>query len=397
MTNTVKLLLANGTFHFARMFSGAIFVIYLLGQNVSLATIAFSKAVQLVVTGLFMVPSGMFADKCGRKNSILIACISGALYYALLIRPTPSTVVVGEAFNGIALAFYAGAFESWLFSNVNHNDSFLLNKQLARAREISYLGMVLAGVIGSLLVSWAFSLSLIIIVIAFLLFLFSDENRIIATQNKTLAFRVLFKQSLCSLSANRISAYVALAGICCMGFMQLVYQFWQPFFTNFSEIKIGPTELGLIFAAFMLAQYAVSWFTRTFLLKHSEQIVERIGWVWGLAGIALLVTVGTTTYPAVCLIAFCLFQGMVASGGTLLTALAGQMIDKNIQSTTFSVIELGGRCLGAILLFMGSGIIASAKFFFGWPLVGVVLLALAINALLWRKDHVYRASESAGI
>ena len=94
---------------------------------------------------LLVLPSGIIADKYGGKYAIITACIFSVAYYYFLIEPTHEKVIIGEICNGVALAFYTGAFESWLFSLTSQKDALNLHTHLARSRELSYLAIVFGG------------------------------------------------------------------------------------------------------------------------------------------------------------------------------------------------------------------------------------------------------------
>ena len=249
MNHIFLLNIANFIFNFSRMLSGAVFIIILQAQGIALSTISIAKGGQLFTSMIIALPSGIIADRYGGKYAIITACTFSIAYYYCLMYPTNEKVIIGEICNGIALAFYVGAFESWLFSLTSQKDTLDLHTHLAKSREYSYLAIVLGGLVGTFMSGYIFSLSLILMTSSLIIFLMikKGENKYSSSNpKKTKYFISTFKL----LISKRIGYFLLVASFL-GGSMQLIYQFWQPFFFKFPEINGSSQYFGLIFSAFM--------------------------------------------------------------------------------------------------------------------------------------------------
>lgn len=368
------------------MLSGAIFIIILEAEGISLSTIAIAKSGQLLTSMLLVLPSGTIADKYGGKYAIITACIFSIAYYYCLIEPTQKKVIGGEICNGVALAFYTGAFESWLFSLTPQKDALNLHTHLARSRELSYLGIVFGGLIGTFISSHIFLFSLIFMAISLIIFLMvkkREGNSRIQIQEKMKYFIPTFK----SLLSERIGFFLLASSFLVGGSMQLIYQFWQPFFFKFPDLNGSKKSLGLIFIAFMLTQYFTSKLIRKYILKSKEQMIYLTGLCWAIASILLLNTLLTENFIS-SIVSFCLFFGITAVASNLLMAQLGEIVELRLQSTAISILDLLGKSLGAFLLFFGDRITTLSQYSFGWPLLIFVLCPLSFWSIVQRKNYV---------
>lgn len=383
MNHLLLLNIANFVFNFARMLSGAIFIIILEAQSIPLSTISIAKGGQLLTSMLLVLPSGIIADKYGGKYAIITACIFSIAYYYFLIEPTHEKVIIGEICNGAALAFYTGAFESWLFSLISQKDALNLHTHLARSRELSYLAIVFGGLIGTFISGHIFSSSLILMACSLIIFLMikkREENCQIQIQERLKYFIPAIK----SLVSKRIGIFLLASSFLIGGSMQLIYQFWQPFFFKFSDLDGSKQSLGLIFIAFMLTQYFTSKLIRKYILKSTEQMIYLTGLCWAIASILLLNTILTENYIS-SIVSFCLFFGMTAAASNLLMAQLGEIVEVRLQSTAISILDLLGKSLGSSLLFFGDGIVTLSQYSFGWPILIFVFCPLSLWSIVQRK------------
>lgn len=374
---------ANFIFNFARMLSGAIFIIILEEQGISLSTISFAKGSQLLISMVLSLPCGIFADKYGGKYAVIMASIFSSFYYYLLINATPYKVIIGEIFNGIALAFYIGAFEAWIFSLTPQKDALNLHTRLAKARELSYLGIVFGGLLGTYTTRYVFHYSLIFMIMSIALFLFVPMGKMSKSNANPEKTKYLLP-ALRELFFKKICIFFLISSFLIGGCMQLIYQFWQPFFLKFSELRESSQFFGYIFISFMLTQYVSSKFIRTYILKNTGQIIFFTGIFWALSAVFLTNTMLTTNLY-VAIVSFCIFFGMITVASNLLTSLLGEIFELDLQSTVISILDLLGKSLGSCFLFLGKGVIPLEKYNFGWPLLILVFCPLSIWAIFQRK------------
>lgn len=385
MSHLLLLNIANFVFNFARMLSGAVFIIILEAQGIPLSTISVAKGGQLLTSMLLVLPSGIIADKFGGKYAVITACIFSIAYYYFLIEPSHEKVIIGEICNGVALAFYTGAFESWLFSLASQTDVLSLHTQLAQSRELSYLAIIIGGLVGTLMSTHIFLSSLTLMSGSLIIFLMVKKRKesccqIQQTEERTKYFLHSFK----ILVSKKIGIFLLASAFLIGGSMQLIYQFWQPFFFKFPDLEGSKQYLGLIFISFVLTQYFTSKLFRKYVLKNAQQMIYLTGMCWAIASVALLNTILTESFISSA-ISFCLFFGMMTVASNLLIAQLGEIVEIKLQSTAISILDLLGKSLGSSLLFFGEGIFTLPKYSFGWPILIFVLCPLSFWSIVQRK------------
>ena len=88
----------------------------------SFAEIATLWAIQMAASNLFEIPTGAFADIVGRKTSVILSFVIGAI--SLLIFPftTAFPVFVGlEILKGLANALYSGSMEALVYDSLKES------------------------------------------------------------------------------------------------------------------------------------------------------------------------------------------------------------------------------------------------------------------------------------
>jgi MFS family permease len=95
---------------------GPVYVIFLLGRGLTFAEIAILESVFMLVILLRDYPTGVFADKYGRRVAVYLAFFfwgAGLGIYAFSSRFFQ--FVIGEAVAGLGLSFYSGSLNAWMY------------------------------------------------------------------------------------------------------------------------------------------------------------------------------------------------------------------------------------------------------------------------------------------
>ena len=166
--------------------------------------------------------------------------------------------------------------------------------------------------------------------------------------------------------------------------MQLIFQFWQPFFYQFTEVNASKHNLGYIFSAMIFAQYSTSFIVRKYIFLKNNRIFSLIAFGWLSSCLLLLIASSSNNFFLV-LASFCLFLGIITATGNMLTAYLSKNIDDNLQSTTISILDLSGRFFGGCFLFFGKDLLSLSKISFGWPILAVIFFILSLWAFIQRK------------
>ena len=148
---------------------------YALGMSI------FSAA--MLAQSVFEVPTGVFSDRIGRKQTVVYGAIAGVFaltFYA--IGGTYLALLVGAIFEGLGRAFYSGNNDALLYdtlAELDDRDSF--QHHLGRTSSMYQFALAIAAVLGSLIAAISFEvvywLSVIPMVLALLVSLRLVEPR----------------------------------------------------------------------------------------------------------------------------------------------------------------------------------------------------------------------------
>lgn len=157
MTRNIRIFLTTeGILSACRGFIFPIYVLYFRAFDVSLFGVALLAAVFEATILIAEIPTGMFADRFGRKRSVVIGfgffALSGAVF---TLFPYLNGFILGEIFFGLAEAFISGAGEALAVDSIPpaERDDRLPRLFTLRSRiriGLTTLFMLLAGAVFSL-------------------------------------------------------------------------------------------------------------------------------------------------------------------------------------------------------------------------------------------------------
>lgn len=171
----------------------AIMTFYLLKQGLGLATISLCFSISLIVSTLVEFPSGVLADRFGRKKIYAFGLFSRAMQcLILLITRNIFLILLSGVFEGIHNALISGALESWLLKESKDTD---YNKLLG----INKIFTSLTSFIFMLVITFLINDSGVCIIICFFAYLLSgiinifylDDNRDEDSNARTIIFSTI--------------------------------------------------------------------------------------------------------------------------------------------------------------------------------------------------------------
>ncbi|EKS6735765.1 MFS transporter [Enterobacter ludwigii] len=339
-----RILSAHGLYNLARAFIGAVLVIYLINSGISLSVIALAKSAQLLVSVLFNYPAGLISDRFGNKITILLACIAELIYFALMLHPSEQGVIVGEMFNGLGIALYTGAYEAWIFTHKKGTeDSFSL---ISRSAEMLFIATIISGVIGAIFSQYSLHLSLAFMTISFTAYALTPEKRKINTAEHTGISKYSGVTKLVKMADRNVLNFMIIGGL-----MQLLYQFWPVFFKS-SPVNFTQKEVGYVFAASMIAQWAFTTMARkkSFNKKSYATSACYLGVL--LSSLATLLSpIYLEKFPLVTVLFYCIFISFCTlTTNYFFSQSCNLFSNAQDESSMISLLDTGARCLGAFAL-----------------------------------------------
>ena len=126
------------------------------------------------------IPTGLVADKYGRKASIIIGLILHLIYlYTFIEKQGYYILLLASIFSGLYTCFISGSLEAWVVENTDRPiEEIFSNNNIIRN-----VAGVTAGIFGAILASknlvypWIFSFIISIVLLIFMIFFVSDNFR----------------------------------------------------------------------------------------------------------------------------------------------------------------------------------------------------------------------------
>jgi len=130
-----------------------LFVIFGLSLGFTIAKVGVLFGASRLVSLIFEVPTGMFADQYGRKKSILLTyfltIFSSLIYF---FSSNFYVLLIGSVISGLALTFMSGAFEALAVDSLGlAADDNLRNKFFVRLGILSTIGFIAGGFMSGLI------------------------------------------------------------------------------------------------------------------------------------------------------------------------------------------------------------------------------------------------------
>ena len=227
-------------------------ILYLLSFGLSFAQIGFMELAAAIVIIILEIPTGVFADIIGCKNSRLIAYLLSILAFSLMSFGSTATIfIIGWAISGAADAFESGAQDALIFDTLKQLDR---EKDYLQLKSRFLLISTVSIIFGSIIGAQAYNLDhrlpwyliTLTIIISTLIFLTIKEP---LNKSQSQSFRPQitqyfqsFKQSLSNLFVRQILILSIILTLPMYVFTTLLS---QPYLTSRG---FSVTSLGIVFA-----------------------------------------------------------------------------------------------------------------------------------------------------
>lgn len=359
-----KLLLVDGLFEGGRMFAGATSVTYLLQSGLSLKNIALLKSVQAIVVIIAELPTGILADALGRRLSLIVSIILSIIGFSLFFLGSHlNTFILAEVLTALALCLWSGAFEAFAIDKAHLTDK-TIDEFFHINSTINSLLVLIFGLLGGWLGSHGLNWPYLGAIIAFIFLLLTllniskdsinninlfSENQC-WLKNTKYALKHQFHQHIKLLLSKElfkkgILVFILLQ-ICIQFLIQPLLHYWQPFFSNLDS-KIGPTELGYIFAAYS-GTSVIFGIVASFLTQKHWFRTTTLTWVLFMISSIVFIYLSTQPNLLLSLFLFAILQGLISMARTSLSARMNSKISNESRASVLSFISLISR-LGMIM------------------------------------------------
>ena len=129
---------------------GAFAIIYYsqIAGSITLGMSIFS--ITMISAAIFEFPTGLIADKIGRKNTVIVGCIC-SLIYAIVLAITNSYLglVVVAIFEGLERAFFSGNNEAFIYDTLKESKREAEFKTyIGKTQSMYYMAGILSTIVG---------------------------------------------------------------------------------------------------------------------------------------------------------------------------------------------------------------------------------------------------------
>jgi len=329
-------------------------IIYLLSFGLSFAQVGMMELAAALLIVLLEIPSGIFADLFGRKNSRLIAYVFSIIAFSLLSFGSTATIfIIGWALSGIADAFESGAQNALIYDSLKD-----LNREKDYLKIKSHFLLIntFAIIIGSILGSYLYTLNTrlpwylvtLTIVVSFLIFSTVKEPTRIKKIQKFSSHFNDFKNSLVlSLSNIDVVKLIALGIILAVPMYVFTTLLNQPYLISRG---FSITSLGFVFAVIT----GISGLVSSFTYKVEAKLKKRVSFlIIFISFTFLLFVMGIFKSPFV-LFAVIFFTIMDNYKSILIDNYINQSIESSSRATVLSIQSfVNNIVISLVFLFVG--------------------------------------------
>lgn len=350
-----------------------VYVVYFRLYDVTLFQVALLAAVFEATIILCELPTGIFADRYGRKLSTAIGffllTISGAVF---LGWKSFYGFLVAEIIFGIGETFISGALEALTVDSTAENDRVRTLSRLFSTRTVVKtsclsLGMIAGGIIGGAAPKYLFLPFTLILFSGFLSAFLLKEVRRSASSGERASLKVDFKALIESVSRVPVIALLFAVGLLVNFSFEGVDQFWQ---VLLSEIKlVDVAYFGLITLSGSLLVLALS----RPLEKYYERLPMTLSILLFGASISIAATVATPSWSAaVFLILYFALKELIRP---VLSTNLNRFYCGNSRATFLSGFNLVSS-IGEVLAGLTAGLIVLTT---GVPMLFYISAAIAVG------------------
>lgn len=133
-------------------------IIYFSTVSGSYALGASIFAIVMLVSAIGEVPTGIWSDKLGRKQTILIGSVLSTLsVVAYAIGINYGWLVVGAVLEGFSRSFYSGNNDAFLYESlIDDNSADQFDDALGKSHSMEHIGIALGAAFGGILASYSY-------------------------------------------------------------------------------------------------------------------------------------------------------------------------------------------------------------------------------------------------
>lgn len=335
-------------------------------RGMTIQMVVYSEIIYALTIVLLEVPTGIIADKWGRKKMLVLSSLLGCSEFLILLYATEFwhfALVVFLA--GVSRSASSGSENALLYDSLMlQGKAFSFEKQLGRLNACDFLSAILAALCGSLLASkyglelnYWISLGSTVIALVLSLLLIEPAAEDSTSLEEAIPFKTYVAVSLRFFRTNPSVTLVMLSAIVTGAAMGYIEEFWQLYV---SRMGMPVVYFGVLSAAIMLLQLPGNLMTHMLLRWFSYRTLIFIVMVVFAVGFTY-VAISKDFIGLAGMLIICLFAGVMEP---IATGYLHHRINSSMRATIDSFQSLGENLVHT-LAGLGFGYFASKYDVFG--------------------------------
>ena len=145
--------LIYGLFNLSWSYIGPMYVLFLLGRGLDLFQVSVVPAVFFIVSVLFEVPTGAFADVAGRKTAFLSSCLVRMVAFGMYaVSHSFGQFIAAELVDALGATLANGALDAWAVDGMRGDGAARpADRFFARAQVVGRAAIIAGGLAGGYL------------------------------------------------------------------------------------------------------------------------------------------------------------------------------------------------------------------------------------------------------
>ncbi|NLY10734.1 MAG: MFS transporter [Firmicutes bacterium] len=354
-------------------------------RGMTVQMVVYTEIIYAFSVFLLEIPSGILADKWGRKKMIVLNAFLGCLEFLILVFATEFWHFAAAVFlSGIGQSASSGSENALLYESLLlHGKEASFEKCLGRLNAWDFSAAILAALSGSLIASWcgfelnywlSFTGMLVSLCISFMLL----EPNLKRKTDSPIVFQEYLKASVKFFIRNPQVCLVLFSAMVTGAAMNFIDEFWQLYI---SRLGVPVIYFGLVLAGLSILRLPGN------IIAY--KIKERINYRALISGIVFIFAAGML-YIAIfkgytgliVIFLICIVSGVIEP---LATGYLHHRIDSSMRATIDSFQSLGLRAI-LILVGLGFGYFSSRfDIFGGYGFISLVCFAFLVYFLVSSK------------
>lgn len=357
-------------------------------RGMTIQMVVYTEIIFAVTVVLLEVPTGIIADKWGRKKMIVLSALLECFMFLILVFATEFWhFAVAIFLAGIARSASSGSENAMLYDSLLQNgQEQAFEKYLGRLNVFDFTAAIIAALCGSLLASrYGFELnywiSFVSMLVSVCVSLMLVETAVKSKSDESIEIKEHIKSSVHVFRKHPGVYLVVLSGMVIGAALNFIDEFWQLYL---NRLEVPVLYSGLFSAAIMIVRLPGNIVAHVIKSRFRYRtILSGVTAIFAVGFLYISVIKDYTSLVAIFLI--CLLSGIIEP---ITTGYLHHRINSSMRATIDSFQSLG---LNVVLIITGLGFgYFSSKFdvFGGYGFIAFICVVFFVYFLIASKETI---------